>query len=95
MGDSPAPDGAKAGSATHTGEGKVTGIDPTKGRVDLDHGPIPSMKWPPMKMGFAVTDKSQLARLKKGDAVEFELRGEPSKDGDYVIEKIAPARSKP
>jgi Cu(I)/Ag(I) efflux system membrane fusion protein len=95
MGDSPAPDGAKAGSVTHTGKGKVTGVDPAKGRIELDHGPIPSMKWPAMKMGFAVTDKGQLARLKKGDAVEFELRGEPSKGGDYVIEKIAPAGSKP
>jgi len=73
----------------------VTGIDPAKGRVELDHGPIPSMKWPAMKMGFAVTDKGQLARLKQGDTVEFELRGVPNKDGDFVIEKIAPARSKP
>jgi Cu/Ag efflux protein CusF len=53
------------------------------------------MKWPPMKMGFAVMDKGGLARLKKGDAVEFELRGEPDKNGDYVIDKIAPVGSKP
>ena len=95
MGDTPAPEAAKAGAATHRGEGKVTGVDPVKGRVELDHGPIPSLKWPPMKMGFAVMDKGGLARLKKGDAVEFELRGEPDKNGDYVIEKIAPAGSKP
>jgi Cu(I)/Ag(I) efflux system membrane fusion protein len=95
MGDSPALDAAKAGSATHTGEGKVTGIDPAKGRVELDHGPIPSMNWPPMMMGFAVKDKSALARLKKGDAVEFELRGQPNKDGDYVIEKITPSPTLP
>jgi len=95
MGDATMPEAAKAGAASHRGEGKVTGIDPVKGRVELDHGPIPSLKWPAMKMGFAVTDRSALARLKKGDAVEFELRGEPDENGDYVIEKIAPAGGKP
>jgi len=95
MGDAPAPEAAKAGGSSHRGEGKVTGIDPAKGRVELEHGPIPSMKWPAMKMGFAVPDKKQLAGLKQGDSVNFELRGEPDKGGDYVIEKIAPAGSKP
>jgi len=95
MGDTPSPEAAKAGSATHRGEGKVTGIDPAKGRVELDHGSIPSMKLPAMKMGFAVKDKSALARLKKGDAVEFELRGEPNQEGDFVIEKITPSSTLP
>jgi membrane fusion protein, copper/silver efflux system len=95
MSDTPVPDTAKAGMEAHRGTGKVTEIDPAKGRVELDHVPIPSMKWPAMRMGFAVTDKSALARLKKGDAVEFEVRSEPDKNGDYVIEKIAPSGSKP
>jgi len=79
----------------HHGEGKVTGVDPEKGRVELDHGPIPSMKWPPMKMEFPVADKSLLAGVKKDDSVEFELRGAPDKNGEYVIEKIAPRKGKP
>jgi Cu(I)/Ag(I) efflux system membrane fusion protein len=45
--------------------------------------------------GFAAKDKAELLRLKKGDAVEFEVRGKPDPDGDYVIEKITPAGSKP
>ena len=28
------------------------------------------------------------AGIGKGDAVEFEMRGEPDKDGDYVIERL-------
>jgi Cu(I)/Ag(I) efflux system membrane fusion protein len=95
MGDTPSPEAAKAGAAIHRGEGKVTEVDTVKGRVDISHGPIPSLKWPPMEMGFAVVDKGGLARLKKGDAVAFELRGEPDKNGDYIIEKISPAGSKP
>lgn len=95
MGDAPEMDSGKSAGATHRGEGKVTGVDPVKGRVELDHGPIPSMKWPAMKMEFPVADKGQLARAKKGDAVEFELRGEPDKNGDYVIEKITPSLTFP
>jgi Cu/Ag efflux protein CusF len=65
-----------------------------KGRVELEHEPIPSLKWPGMTMEFAVGDKAALARLKKGDAIEFEMRGEPRADGEYVIEKIAPRSGK-
>jgi Cu(I)/Ag(I) efflux system membrane fusion protein len=80
--------------AMHQGAGRVIDVDPAKGRVELDHEPIPSMNWPRMQMGFDVADKASLAKLKKGDAVEFEMRGEPDKDGGYLIEKIAPRGSK-
>ena len=50
------------------------------------------MKWPSMKMGFAVEQAGEIARLKKGDKVEFELRGRPNKDGDYVVTRITPAK---
>ncbi len=78
------------GKGGHKGRGSVMGIDPAKGRVELDHEPIASLNWPRMTMGFLVRDKAQLSGLKKGDAVEFELRAEPSRDGDYLIERIAP-----
>jgi len=76
--------------ATHKGRGTVSEVDAAKGLVELDHEPIPSMQWPKMKMGFRVEDKAQLARLKKGEAVEFELRGKPDPEGNYVISKIGP-----
>ena len=78
----------------HKGRGKVTGLEPEKARIELDHEPIPSLKWPRMTMGFIVRDKAQLAPLKKGDTVEFELRAKPEPDGDYVIERIAPGAAK-
>jgi Cu/Ag efflux protein CusF len=74
----------------HTGRGTVSELDAAKGRVELDHEPIPSMQWPRMKMGFRVEDKGQLAALKKGDVVEFELRAKPDQDGNYIISKIGP-----
>jgi Cu(I)/Ag(I) efflux system membrane fusion protein len=81
---------APTASETHRGRGKVISVDAAKGYVELDHEPIPSMKWPSMSMGFEVPDKKQLELLKKGDPVEFQVRGKPADSGDYVIEKIAP-----
>jgi Cu/Ag efflux protein CusF len=43
-----------------------------------------------MTMGFVVEDKAQLARLKAGDRVEFEMRAKPGKEGDYSITRIGP-----
>ena len=42
-----------------------------------------------------VVPRTELARLSKGARVEFELHGKPNSDGGYVLEKIAPAGSKP
>ena len=45
-------------------------------------------------MGFVVTDKATLGKLKAGDRVEFTMRSAPDKDGDYVIDSISPMRPK-
>ena len=74
----------------HKGRGKVTAVDVAKGRVEIDHEAIPSLKWPPMTMEFAVRDKAALASLKKGDTVEFELSGEADAEGDHRIEGVTP-----
>ena len=86
-GDAASPAG-KSADGLHRGKGKVTEVDAKAGRVELDHSPMPSIQWPAMKMGFTVADRKQLEGLKPGDAVEFEMRGEPDKDGNYVIQSI-------
>jgi Cu(I)/Ag(I) efflux system membrane fusion protein len=75
-------------SAGHRGRGKVVELDAAAGRVELDHEPIPAMKWPAMTMEFLAEDKAQLAGLKKGDTVEFEVKAQPDKDGNYVVQRI-------
>jgi Cu(I)/Ag(I) efflux system membrane fusion protein len=75
-------------SGAHKGRGTVLEVDPAQGRVELDHEPIATLQWPRMTMGFPVEDQAQLARLKKGDTVEFELRAQPQPDGSYVISRI-------
>jgi Cu(I)/Ag(I) efflux system membrane fusion protein len=80
-----APGGA---GGLHAGEGRVTDLDAAAGRVELDHGPMQSIQWPAMQMGFKVADPARLRGLAKGDVIEFGMRGEPDKEGDYVIETL-------
>jgi Cu(I)/Ag(I) efflux system membrane fusion protein len=69
-------------------KGKVLSIDAAGGRVEIDHEPIPALKWPRMTMEFVVEDKAQLSKLKKGEAVEFEMRAKPDAQGNWVISRI-------
>jgi Cu/Ag efflux protein CusF len=73
----------------HSGQGTVESLDPRAGSIEISHGPIETLKWPAMSMEFKVRDKAQLARLAKGQAVEFELSEQGA--GEYVIERVAPA----
>ena len=83
------PEPAPASQPTlHKGTGIVTGVSAPDGYLELKHDPIASMQWPVMQMGFAVGDRKLLEGVKKGDAVEFEMRGVPNKDGDFVIERL-------
>jgi Cu(I)/Ag(I) efflux system membrane fusion protein len=83
-----------AAPALHKGRGTVTGVDAAKGRLEIDHEAIASLKWPRMTMEFTVADRKALEKLKKGDAVEFELHGEADKDGDFRLETIVPRSGK-
>jgi len=75
----------KAAAQVHRGQGTVQAVDAKSGTVEIEHGPIATLKWPAMTMEFKVRDKAQLTRLVKGQAVEFEF------SEDQVIERIAPA----
>ncbi|MGE0559065.1 MAG: efflux RND transporter periplasmic adaptor subunit [Burkholderiales bacterium] len=74
----------------HVGDARVNSVDAAAGKIDITHGPIPSLKWPGMTMGFRVADKDLLKDLKPGDRIRFEMSGEPDKDGDYIITRIQP-----
>jgi Cu(I)/Ag(I) efflux system membrane fusion protein len=82
MSEMPAPDKAKAPApAGHRGEGKVESID--KDEITLSHGPIPSMQWPEMTMGFKVPASGLPKNLAVGDTVSFEFQ--QTKDGAFEI----------
>lgn len=76
----------------HTGSATINAVDAQSGAIELSHGPITTLQWPAMTMGFRVENKTQLKNLKPGDAIDFDLLGKPDKDGNYVITHIAPRR---
>lgn len=60
-------------------------------KVTLDHGAIPAIKWPPMKMEFAVAPNVDLSKLTTttGEKVDFTLSGSGS---SYTVQSITPAK---
>jgi Cu(I)/Ag(I) efflux system protein CusF len=54
------------------GSGKVMAIDTATGRITIDHGPIASLEWPAMKMGFAAKPEV-LTSVAVGDEVDFDV----------------------
>jgi Cu(I)/Ag(I) efflux system protein CusF len=74
----------------HKGQGTVNRVDANAGKINMTHGPIPSLKWPGMTMDFTVKDRQALAGLKAGQKVEFKLGEQPK--GQYVITEIVPAK---
>ncbi len=74
----------------HKAQGVVNSIDMQAGEVNLSHEAIPSLHWPKMTMSFKVSDKQELAKVKPGQHVDFQLSEKTS--GQYVITKITPAK---
>src|SRR5262245_22926192 len=54
---------AKQGT-TAAGTGTITAINVAGRKVTFDHGPIPEIKWPAMKMEFAVAPSVDLSKVK-------------------------------
>ena len=61
-----------AGSKMGKGSGTVTAIDAAAGKITLDHGAIPAVGWPAMKMGFSAKP-DLLKGVVVGDQVDFDL----------------------
>jgi len=74
--------GQKSQANAHKASGTVTKVDPVSSKVTIAHGPVQSLKWPPMTMNFVVRDKALLGKLSSGKKVEFEFVQQGS---DYVI----------
>ena len=51
---------------------------------------IKALGWPGMTMTFAVRDKSMLAEVRAGNAVNFDLAKDPS--GQYVVTRMTAAK---
>ena len=83
-----AASGQTAMAQTFMAQGKINGINPDAGTVNITHGPIKALAWPAMTMSFPVQDKAMLNGLKAGETVNFDLAKDSA--GRYVITRIAP-----
>jgi Cu(I)/Ag(I) efflux system periplasmic protein CusF len=87
MGQMPGMGSAKQ-STPVPGTGTVTAVNATSRKITLDHGPIPEIKWPAMKMEFAVAPSVDLSKVTTGDKVRFTLTGSGSA---YTVQSINPS----
>ncbi|HEX6019971.1 MAG TPA: efflux RND transporter periplasmic adaptor subunit [Burkholderiaceae bacterium] len=84
---------AGSGAVGHKADGVVEGLDAKAGTVTLNHGPVPSLKWPAMTMEFKAANTALLDGLAPGQRVSFEfVERQP---GEYVATSISPARTAP
>lgn len=76
---------AMAQQKMHEANGKVTKVDTSARVATLAHGPVKSLNWPAMVMGFKVKDKMAMDKLTVGKTVDFEFA---QADKGYVIFKV-------
>ena len=81
-----------AAAQIHKGQGTVKRIDEKSSKINMAHGPIPSLKWPAMTMDFQVKDPAVLKGVTPGQSVEFDIA--QTGPSQFVITRIAPAARK-
>ncbi len=88
MGNMPmSKDAPKAAAKTASGTGTVVALNAAGKKVTLDHGPMPDIDWPAMKMEFAVAPSVDLTKVKTGEKVRFTLTGSGK---TYTVQSISP-----
>ena len=79
--------------AIHKGQGKVEDTAPDS--ITISHGPIASLKWPSMTMGFSKPEPKAFAEFKVGDTVQFEFREGGAMGYELRSMQKLPSRTKP
>ncbi|MDQ6881939.1 MAG: efflux RND transporter periplasmic adaptor subunit, partial [Pseudomonadota bacterium] len=68
----PAASTAAPAVGVHRGQGKVESVDADG--ITISHGPVATLKWPAMTMGFGKPEPKAFPDIKPGDTVDFEFR---------------------
>ncbi|MQA37056.1 efflux RND transporter periplasmic adaptor subunit [Rugamonas aquatica] len=88
-------DAQSSGSAPeaplHHGQGKVERIG--KDEITISHGPIPTLQWGAMTMGFKTPPAGLPRNVGVGDRVAFDIK--PRQDGTFEIATISPVADAP
>lgn len=73
--------------AAQSAAGEVRKVDKAQGKITLQHGPIESLKMPPMTMAYRVQNPAWLDQVKEGDKVRFDAE---KVNGQYTITALKP-----
>lgn len=76
---------ASKGTASANGSATVAAVNTSARKITLNHGPLPAINWPAMKMEFAVAPSVDLSKVKPGDKVTFTLSGS---NNSYTVQSI-------
>lgn len=90
MGDAQ-PSGTSPEAPLHHGQGKVERIG--KDEVTISHGPIATLQWGAMTMGFKMPPAGLPRNVGVGDRVAFDIK--PRQDGTFEIVAISPVADAP
>jgi Cu(I)/Ag(I) efflux system protein CusF len=80
-----------APGALRKNEGQVVGVDKAAQEITIRHGYLPEIDMDPMTMVFNVADPALLARVKKGDRVQFKAG---LVNGRFAVISINPVKPK-
>ena len=73
----------------HTAEGKVESVAPDG--LTISHGPVATLKWPSMTMGFAKAAPDAFPSIKPGETVRFVFKeGGPTGYELVSVERVRP-----
>ncbi|PLC48128.1 efflux transporter periplasmic adaptor subunit [Pollutimonas subterranea] len=81
----------KAAEPVHHATGTVKDIN--QNNITVSHEAIPSLEWPPMTMGFALSPQANPVGISIGTEITFEL--EATADGNFQITKLSPKANNP
>lgn len=86
MNDKKSSNAGEAQSAvSHRAEAVVKSVDPDQGKVTLAHGPVKSIGWPAMTMGFVIKDKTLFDKLSVGKEVNVQFK---KQGNDYIVTEV-------
>jgi Cu(I)/Ag(I) efflux system membrane fusion protein len=89
--NAPTSAAAPPAAVLHKAEGKVESVAPDG--ITISHGPVVTLQWPSMTMGFSKGSPSAFADIKPGDSVRFEFKeGGPMGYELVSVQRVQPAR---
>ncbi|WP_219216386.1 efflux RND transporter periplasmic adaptor subunit [Variovorax boronicumulans] len=89
----PASTASAPAAAIHQAEGRVESVAPDA--ITVSHGPVATLQWPPMTMGFAKASPDAFLDIRPGDTVRFAFKEGGPIGYELVSVQRVPAGAKP